>query len=152
MKTLSQIRKGYSAWNMQGWALEWRHLSKVISYQHEVGLRHFWWFLNCSYWGCIKPNQERKSLIDQLVKNLPTMQETWVRFLSWEDPLKKETAIHSSSPAWRIPWTEESGGLQSMMSHRVGHNWATDTLLFLLQGIFLTQGSNPGLPHCRQTL
>lgn len=48
MKTLSQIRKGYSAWNMQGWALEWRHLSKVISYQHEVGLRHFRWFLNCS--------------------------------------------------------------------------------------------------------
>ena len=116
MKTLSQIRNGYSAWNMQGWALEWRHLSKVISYQHEVGLRHFRWFLNCSYWGCIKPNQERTSLIDQLVKTLPTMQETWVRFLSWEDPLKKETAIHSSFLAWRIPWTEESGGLQSMGS------------------------------------
>ena len=51
------------------------------------------------------------SLIAQLVKNLPAMQETWVRFLSWEDPLEKEMATHSSILAWRIPWTEEPGGL-----------------------------------------
>ena len=49
-----------------------------------------------------------------LVKNLPAMQETQVRFLSREDPLKKDMATHSSILAWRIPWTEEPGGLQSM--------------------------------------
>ena len=50
----------------------------------------------------------------QSVKNLPAMQETGVLFLGWEDPVEKEMAIHSSILAWRIPWTEEPGGLQSM--------------------------------------
>ena len=68
---------------------------------------------------------EDVSLIAQLVKNLPAMQETWVRFLGWEDPLEKEMAIHSSILAWKIPWTEEAGGLQSMGSQRVGHDLAT---------------------------
>jgi len=54
--------------------------------------------------------------IAQLIKNLPAMQETWVRFLGREDPLEKEMAIHSSILAWKIPWTEEPGGLQSMGS------------------------------------
>ena len=54
------------------------------------------------------------SLIAQLVKNLPAMQETWVRFLGWEDPLEKEMASHSSILAWETPWTDEPGGLQSM--------------------------------------
>ena len=49
----------------------------------------------------------------KLVNHLPAMQETWVRFLDWEDPLEKEMATHSSILAWRIPWTEESGGIQS---------------------------------------
>ena len=49
-----------------------------------------------------------------MVKNLPAMQETWVLSLGWEDPLEKEMAIHSSVLAWKIPWTEEPGGLQSM--------------------------------------
>ena len=56
-----------------------------------------------------------------LVKNLPAMRETWVRSLGGEDPLEKGMATHSSILAWRIPWTEESGGLQSMGSQRVGH-------------------------------
>ena len=56
------------------------------------------------------------SLIAQLVKNLPAVQETWVQFLSWEDPLEKEMATHSSILTWRIPWTEEPGRLQSMRS------------------------------------
>ena len=51
------------------------------------------------------------SLVAQMVKNLPAMQETWIRSLGWEDPLKKEMATHSSIHAWRIPWTEEPGGL-----------------------------------------
>ena len=53
------------------------------------------------------------------------MRETRVRSLGWEDPLEKEMAIHSSTIAWKIPWTEEPGRLQSMWSQRVGHDWAT---------------------------
>ena len=56
-----------------------------------------------------------------MVKNLPAMQETWVRFLDWEDPLEKEMATYSSILARKIPWTEEPGGLQSMGLPRVRH-------------------------------
>ena len=62
------------------------------------------------------------SLGAQIVKNLSAMQETQVRSLGWEDPLEKGMAAHSSILAWGIPWTEESGGLQSMGSQKVGHN------------------------------
>ena len=62
------------------------------------------------------------SLIPQLVKNLPAVQETGVRSLGREDPLEKEMATHSSILAWKISWMEEPGGLQSMGSQRVGHN------------------------------
>ena len=58
----------------------------------------------------------------QTINSLPAMWETWVRSLGWEDPLEKEMATHSSTLAWRIPRTEEPGGLQSMGSQRVGHN------------------------------
>ena len=57
-----------------------------------------------------------------MVKKLPTRQGTRVRSLDWEDPLEKEMATHSSTLAWRIPWTEEPGGLQSMGLQRVGHD------------------------------
>ena len=53
------------------------------------------------------------------------MQETWVRSLGWEDPPEKEMETHSNVLAWKIPWTEEPGRLQSMGSQRVGHDWAT---------------------------
>ena len=53
------------------------------------------------------------SMMAQMVKNLPPMQETWVQSLGWEDPLEKGTATYCSILAWRIPWTEEPGGLQS---------------------------------------
>ena len=62
------------------------------------------------------------SLVAQLVKNLPAVQETWVRFLGWEDPLEKEMVTHSSILAWKISWTQEPGGLQSMGLQRVGHD------------------------------
>ena len=62
------------------------------------------------------------SLVSQLVKNLPAVQETWVQSLGWEDPLEKEMATHSSILAWKISWTEEPGELQSMGSQRVRHN------------------------------
>ena len=61
-------------------------------------------------------------LVSQTVKRLPTVLETWVRSLGWEDRLEKELATHSSSLAWKIPWTEERGRLQSMGSQRVGHD------------------------------
>ena len=64
----------------------------------------------------------RASLVAQSVKNLPAEPETWVRSLGWEDPLEKEMATHSNILAWKISWTEEPGGLQSMGSQRVGHN------------------------------
>ena len=63
----------------------------------------------------------------QTVKNLPVMQETQVLSLGQEDPLEKEMATHSSILAWRIPWTEEPGGLQSVGSQKVGQDWATNT-------------------------
>ena len=66
-------------------------------------------------------NVQRASLIAQLVKNLPAMQGDWVRFLGQEDPLDKGMATHSSIPAWKIPWTEEPGKLQSLESQRIGH-------------------------------
>ena len=57
-----------------------------------------------------------------MVKNPPTMQETWVLSLGQEDPLEKEMATHSSTLAWKTPWTEKLGRLQSMGSQRVGHD------------------------------
>ena len=60
--------------------------------------------------------------MDQRVKNPSTMQETWVQYQCQYDPLGKGMATHSSVLAWRIPWTEEPGGLQSMRSQRVGHD------------------------------
>ena len=71
---------------------------------------------------CNPPQYSWASLVAQLVKNLPGMQETWVRSLGWEGPLEKEKATHSSILACRIPWTEEPGRLQSMWLQRVRHN------------------------------
>ena len=62
------------------------------------------------------------SLMAQWVKSLPAVQDNCVRSLAWEDPLEKEMATDSSILAWRIPWREEPGGLQSMESQRVGHD------------------------------
>ena len=130
------------------------------------------------------------SLVAQLVKNPPAMQETWFRSLGWEDPLEKGMATHYSILAWRIPWTAYSMGSQSQTrlsdfhftftrivnemfrSVQFSCSVLSDSLqphglysplnspgqntgvgnLSLLQGIFPTQGSNPGLPYCRQIL
>ena len=66
---------------------------------------------------------KRASLVAQMLKNLPAMWETQVRFLGQEDPLEKGTATHSSILVWRIPWTEEPGGLESLGSQRLGHDF-----------------------------
>ena len=62
------------------------------------------------------------SLVAQMVKNLLEMQETWVQFLGWKDSVEEGMATHSSILAWRIPWTEEPDGLQSVGSQRVRHD------------------------------
>ena len=74
------------------------------------------------------------SLVAQVVKNLPVMQEIWVWPLVWNDPLEKGMATYSSILAWRIPWTEEPAGLQSMGSQWVRHDWPTFT--FTLRYIY----------------
>ena len=73
-------------------------------------------------------------LVAHMVKNLPVVQETWVQSLGQGDSLEKGMVTHSSILAWRIPWTEESGGLQFTGSQRVGHDWVTSLHLshFLL--------------------
>ena len=71
-----------------------------------------------------------------MVKNLPAFWETRIRSLGWEDPLEKGVATHSNILARRIPWTEEPGGLESLGSKRVRHNWVTNTLTSSLEGIF----------------
>ena len=84
----------------------------------------------------------RTSLVAQTVKRLPTMQVTWVWSLGREEPLEKEMATHSGTLALRIPWVEEPGGLQSMGSQRVGHDWVTS--------LSYGQMSNIGIPELRQ--
>ena len=74
------------------------------------------WLLQQPYnvfWAC---------LVAQTVENLSAVQETWVQSLGWKDSLEKGMAAHSSILTWRIPWTEEPGGLQSLGSQRVGHD------------------------------
>ena len=63
----------------------------------------------------------RASLVAQMVKSLSAVWQTWIQSLCLEDPLEKEMGTHSSILAWRIPWMEEAGGLQSLGSQRVGH-------------------------------
>ena len=81
------------------------------------------------------------ALVALRLKPLPPMQETWVRSLGPEDPLEKEMATHSSILAWRIPWTEEPGGLQSTGLQRVGHDWATSLSFPFLSPLFYQQWS-----------
>ena len=76
----------------------------------------------------------------QTVKRLSTMRETRVRSLGREDPLEKEMAIHSSTLAWKIPWTEEPGRLQSMGSQRVGHDRVTSLHYHKNNGVGRTRG------------
>ena len=91
----------------------WTFVSKVMSLLFNTLSRFVTAFL---------PRFSLASLVAQMLKHLPAMWETWVRYLGWEDPLEKKMATHSSILAWRIPWMEEPGGLQSTGSQRVGHD------------------------------
>ena len=66
----------------------------------------------------------------QTIKDPPTLQETWVQSLGWKDPQEKGMATHCSILAWRIPWTEEPGGLKCMGTQRVGHDQVTNNFIF----------------------
>ena len=84
-------------------------------------------------------HKPRTSLVAQMVKRLPTMWETWVWSVGWENPLEKEMATHSSILAWKIPWMEEHGRLQSMGWQRVRYNWATSlTHTYIFRFIYST--------------
>ena len=99
---LSKLKQGLCI-NLEGW--DWERDGR--KFQKGVGI--------CIY---------RTSLVAQMVKHLLIMWETWVQSLGQEDPLEKEMTTHSSILAWKIPWTEEPGGLPSLRSHRVGHDWS----------------------------
>ena len=86
------------------------------------------------------------SLVAQTVKNPPAMQKTRDQTPGWEDPLEKGMAAHTSILAWRIPWAEEPGGLQSMGLQTVRHNWTTDTFTFtfsIISGLLTTSWIQP---------
>ena len=86
-----------------------------------------WTELNAYIMGFLKNGTEEYIYrATMMVKRLSTMQETQVRALGWEDPLEKEMATHSRTIAWKIPWTEEPGRLQSTGSQRVRHDWVTE--------------------------
>ena len=99
---------------------EWHALSKAS----EELCSAVWWWPHVAY---------RTSLVAQKVKRPPEMWKTWIWSLGWEDLLEKEMATHSSTLAWKIPWTEEPGRLQSMGSQRVRHNWVTSLFTLMDQ-------------------
>ena len=95
---------------------------------------------------------DRTSLVTRTVKHLPTMQETGVQSLGQEDPLEKEMAPHSSTLAWKIPWTEEPGGLQSMWSQRVGYDWATSLSLWQRHYLLTYENNSGGFSSSYRTI
>ena len=108
------------------WDLKWvAQLSKIIELIMEKNGSRSPSFLTCR--SKIYLSRYQASLVAQRVKNPPAMRETWVQSLGWEDHLEEGMAIHSSILAWRMPWTEEPGGLQSLGSQRVGQTERVST-------------------------
>ena len=105
--------------------LQWSAYMVFLQNWSPLKACRLWLFSSTERWQFWLSSQS--SLVAQLVKNLPTVQETRVRSLGWGDPLEKEMATHSSILAWKISQTEEPGGLQSMGSQRAGHGWETNT-------------------------
>ena len=96
--------------------------SEIIHFYQLFLEPQVWW--SCGHRNLMESIFLWAILMTQQVKNLPAIQEIWVQSLGREDPLEKEMATHSSILVWKIPWTEEPGGLWSMGSQRVGHSWA----------------------------
>ena len=101
----------------------WMFFHKLESYSLLAPLRFPLSSVGCEHWSF-------QPWVPQTVRNLPVMQETQVWSLGQEDPLEKEMATYSGILAWRIPWTEEPGGLQSPGLQRVGHDWVTFIFTF----------------------
>ena len=101
------------SFGVKGQSLETLTKVRPLPWAPSLVVFHLGWALKLSF---------RASLVAQRLKHLLAMQETWVQSLGWEDPLEKEMATHSSILVWRIPWTEEPGGLQSTGSQSVGHD------------------------------
>ena len=106
---IEPVPPAVETWSLKHWTT--RAFPILVFFFFSIRLLAFFW----------------ASLVVQMVKNPPAMWETWVRSLGWEDPLEKGTATHSSILPWRIPWTEESGRLQSMGSESIRHDWVTHT-------------------------
>ena len=103
---------------------------------------HFCYNSSCSpRISCSTTYQKGDSLVTQMVKNLPTVWGTWVQSL--ENSLEKEMATHSNILGWKSPWTEESGGLQSMGLQRVKHDWANNTFTFSYRKTYTGQAASP---------
>ena len=115
--------------------LHWQVDSSPLSHQGSpTDNSHSWLMFHAGipsfFWFIYRYPQFLYSLVVQTVKSLPAMRETQVQSLGQEDPLEKEMATHSSILSWRIPWTEEPGGLESMGSQKVRHDWVTNTFTF----------------------
>ena len=110
------------------------HITGELFQSQNVPLINMCWIFTAYLILSVTGLERSYGLVAQMVKNLPAMQETHVLSLGWEDLLEKGMATHSSILAWRIPWTEEPGGLQSIALQIVGHNWASDE----------TRARNPG--------
>ena len=151
-------RTSGSSWFTYCWSLAWRILNITLlaceseSENHSVVSNSLWLHGLHGPWNSPGQNTGLGSLsllqgifptqglnpgpphCRQILYQLsPTMQETWVRSLGWEDLLEKEMAAHSSILAWKIPWMEESSRLQSMGLQRVRHNWATSLASMLVE-------------------
>ena len=105
-----------------------------------------WWLGSvCFHLGIFK--WRKMSLVAQTIKRLPTMRETWVQSLGWEDLSEKEMATHSNILVWKIPRIEEPGRLQSMGSQRVRHDWVTSLTHSLLWLCTINRKLKPGWRH-----
>ena len=115
---------------------DWTQVSRIVDRCFTVWTTSDWvtndWII-LDYW-CFSL---WASLVAQMIKNLPAIQETWVWSLGREDPLEKGMATHTSTLASKIPQTEEPGRLQSMALQRVGHNWATSLSFFIDVYLFI---------------
>ena len=114
-------------------------LAENFKFLEHIGFWNCTWRTVILILGAL-PHLRWASLVAQTVKCLPAMRETQVRSLGWKDRLEKEMATHSSTLAWKIPWTEEPGRLQSMGSQRVGHDWATSLWLCPIWGAWKSTG------------
>ena len=122
----TNIIKSFFLEIFEGSPFPWQFLKMSFSF---VSQHVFQWIGSWQYIFS-KRKYEYKLVVAQTVKHLPTMLETWVRSLGWENPLEKAMAPHSSTLAWKIRWTEEPGRLQSMGSQRVRHDWTTSLSLY----------------------